>query len=207
MTAPPTGRRHAGGPVATRRARADAAPDLEHLRAEVARVDALTAVEWDHLITEAPPHAWEDAQRAWAAFQQALAGGHRTRAQAALLTLGTLLEAGADDRRHTENFIRLVDQKRRLVETYARMLHAAGRRLTPEDIGVLLEVLRAAAVQAGVGPAGVARIVAICNARLQRLKAQPGRPTRSPSERRSVLGHQHDRGGEPGEHNDINRPT
>ena len=184
--------------TAPRARRAPAAPisNPSELRAQVAQVTVLIDVEWDRLAHDLPPTAWEEAQRAVATPQRALAAGHRTRAQRALLRLADVLAAGADERRGTDRLLTLIEQKRRLLDTHARMLRKAGRSLTPEDIGVLLEVVRDAATQVGAAPDASALIVDICRARLHRLKTPPARPTRPTDPQRPVLGHRGDRHGE-----------
>ena len=174
MTAPST-------PLTTA-ARASCPSDL---RPSAAQITALIDVEWNHLINDRPTPAWEEAQQAFAAFQRALAAGHRGRAQAQLLKLAALLDAGAAERRGTEYFIRLVEQKRRLIAAHARMLHAAGQRLTPEDIGVLTNAMWQAAATAVSDPVVLAQIVTRCQALLHRLNTPPAAPTRHRESARS----------------------
>ena len=169
----------------TRITPAPPAPCPNDLRPQIARVATLIEQEWDRLCHGLPPTAWEDGQRVWAAFQRALAAGHQEAAQAHLLRLAALLDAGATERQRMDRLVRLIEQYRRLVETHSRILRAAAVRLAPEDIGVLVEVMREAAARRIADPAVVAQIVAICKDQLLRLNIPPAPLGRHPHTHRS----------------------
>ena len=114
---------------------------LLELRADIALVDARLADLLGRLDSGESRTVWQRLREAQREFTRARRSGATEEMRAALLAIDELIAQGASEASVWEDVLRLLDQRRRLVESERRRLVEMGQMITTERAMVLLGVV------------------------------------------------------------------
>ena len=112
--------------------------DLLALREEVALVDARIADLLDRVDTGESGDAWKQAEQALEEFRQALAEQNATKRKMAFAALSVAINNGRQDYDAWNEIHKLVDQRRRLVESERKRLEQMGQMVAVEQFMLLI---------------------------------------------------------------------
>lgn len=119
-------------------------PELLNLRAEVALVDTLLADRLAALDTGGGSAVFKELVTTWKQLLRLQAAGRTKEAGVVLTEIGQLIDAGHQHAGVLEDIARLIDQRRKLVDSEQRRLVAMQQMLTTEQAMTFVSVVMGA---------------------------------------------------------------
>lgn len=113
-------------------------PDLLELRPEIALLDAHLSELLDALDIGSHGDLWDDLGALWDRYQTAVREGDRKSQQTLIPEIAAVVETGADVNGTWRQVVRLMEQRRKMVETEQRRLTAAQQMVTVEQTLALM---------------------------------------------------------------------
>lgn len=133
--------------LAARYAAAEADPELLNLRSEIALVESLSTDALTSLDTGGAFTVFADLRRDWQQLLRLQANGKTAEAGVVLKQIGEGIERGASAGQTLDALTRLIDQRRKLVESEQKRLVAMQQILTTEQamtfVGVVMGAVKA----------------------------------------------------------------
>ncbi len=137
----------------------------------MARLNVMIETEWDRWFPVAPETAGKDAVQTFEALGVALAAGDAAAARKQWVTLGERLRRRTDAAGAQDRLLRLIECKRKLVDTCVKNVNVMSQVCTQEELGTILHALGAAVRRTVLDSTVRGQIFADFEATLQRLEA------------------------------------